>query len=93
MLYVTLFRELIKVLTYLIRISAGIPNITGNVGQTGYDNVPSGAFYQLHTSGGFQPGTFYFRDSAFDASRSNALYGASETVTPLSLATNYFIKY
>ena len=29
----------------------------------------------------------------FDASSANKLYGASSTVTPLSLATNYFIKY
>ena len=29
----------------------------------------------------------------FDASRSNTTYGSSETVTPLSLSTKFFIKY
>ena len=81
-------------------IAAGLPNITGVVyngagafiynaasgvfslgGDRSQSNVPSGT----HESCSY---TFYF-----DASRSNALYGANSTVQMSAIATNFIIKY
>ena len=42
----------------------------------------------VHGVGGAHPSITYF-----SAARSNSLYGASETVTPVSLAVQYLIKY
>ena len=81
-------------------IGAGLPNITGVVyngagafiynaasgvfslgGDRSQSNVPGGT----HESCSY---TFYF-----DASRSNALYGANPTVQMPAIATNFIIKY
>lgn len=77
----------------------GLPNITGvggsyMVGLNGVDNssgaisrtTGSGTAYRLDSGGGS-----YF-DENFDASESNAIYGASNHVTPINMAVNYFIK-
>lgn len=73
-------------------ISAGLPNITGKVGQYDTGNTIgsslSGAFYaesDTGTSGaysGWNTGTN--NKEFFDASRSNDIYGNSDTVTPPS---------
>lgn len=78
----------------------GLPNITGKFDAAdlsdNYDNnrySTSGAFYATESS---------YRDSGngsgngtainIDASRSSSIYGASNHVTPINMAVNYFIK-
>ena len=82
-----------------LRISAGLPNILGHSGTLrGADDSGNadwgGAMWRTAYPQGAQSGyTGNCSNIAFDASRSNAMYGASDTVRPLSLSTNYFIKY
>lgn len=73
---------------------AGLPNITGEIGvDDGTMNKLAGAFYRkgdydydaLSTSGG---GII----AGFDASRSSAVYGKSDTVQPASIIMMYIIK-
>lgn len=78
----------------------GLPDITGSAGQ-GIQNWSSGIAGSAN--GAFQS-TSNFRNSAqgeyasatsgftFAASRSNAIYGASQHVTPINQAINYFIR-
>lgn len=76
--------------------AAGLPNIMGQ--GTAYFTfvLPSGAVY---TDGRYvgshgESNTDYVVGSwSFDASRSNAIYGASTTVQPPSVTTLYCIKY
>lgn len=79
---------------------AGLPNIEGYLsGENAYlFNIKSmnGALYTVGkssymnagASGGTNGHGFYF-----DASRSNTIYGASNTVQPPAIALNVFIKY
>lgn len=78
-------------------IEAGLPNITGNVtgGRTSADEnlKTDGAFYitghfvkNLLGTGGLG-----FSQVAFDASRSNPIYGASDTVQPQTLKVLAYI--
>lgn len=64
-------------------IEAGLPNITGNVGRT-FAPQNSGAFYTVNTTSSAQGGSGGGVLHGFDASRSNATYGKSNTVTPAS---------
>lgn len=77
----------------------GLPNITGSSqAQDGYvrsSHAQSGAISALHeVQGSSRSGdggnTAAYFD--FDASLSNPIYGASEHVTPINQAVNYFIK-
>ncbi len=81
-------------------IAAGLPNITGTNHPYGIEgaysaySVYDGAFY-LSESTGATNGYGHTVNSAnaakeikFDASRSNAIYGASDTVQPPALAVN-----
>ena len=82
-------------------IAAGLPNITGAVGSSSAfltADSSSGAFKTdwgsafvvgVDTSQA-RTGGFGF---GFDASKSNALYGANSTVQPPAIATNFIIKY
>lgn len=74
-------------------IEAGLPNITGYV-QRFYNELP---LTEDTTSGAFSKGNGYSKTQStsweygaralnFDASKSNAIYGASETVQPPALA-------
>lgn len=74
--------------------AAGLPDITGVVGDIGVDGTISGAFY-VHSSGGkiYNGGTSADRNAGFQASRSNSIYGASTTVQPPALTMRYYIKY
>lgn len=75
----------------------GLPNITGQTqAQDGYLRNPaaSGAFQASLSGGSSRSGdggnsAAYF---TFDAGRCNAIYGASNHVTPVNQAVNYFIK-
>lgn len=69
-------------------IEAGLPNITGTTSarDSNIHGVVSGAFYE----GAAQAGLLYYQNGSspsecFDASRSNAIYGNSDTVQPPSL--------
>ena len=71
--------------------SAGLPNITGRVGNATTSGYVSGAFYS--TSGNSYG--WYGEDGYnqyFDASRSNPIYGKSDTVQPKSVTVKYIIK-
>ena len=85
---------------------AGLPNITGtfsvmgNGGSTGNMNVDtaSGAFYRIARNGwkdvfstSMNANQTYY--AGFDASKSNAMYGKSSTVTPTNTSVLYCIKY
>lgn len=72
---------------------AGLPNITGyiNVGTSFHTQDSEGALYSpfsgsVYTSGGSVQNTSY--GAGFDASHSNPIYGASDTVQPPALCVN-----
>lgn len=78
------------------RIEAGLPNITGQSGQAEYvGSNASGAFYAIPQYGSLANFADTRSTSAFgfDASRSNNIYGKSDTVQPPALTVNYVIKY
>ena len=74
---------------------AGLPNITGETGNfTFIGRIDKGAFYT--TSGaknGFMSSTNHSEYLKFDASKSNSIYGASDTVQPPALTMLPIIKY
>lgn len=73
----------------------GLPNITGNVAATNWrsSTATSGAFAESNVPGSIANYDTYDRETAsFDASRSSSIYGASNHVTPVNMAVNYFIK-
>lgn len=71
---------------------AGLPNITGNFGKV-TDPFGNGAFGNNRTQGNWGGGGGTFGNIYFDASRSNAIYGKSDTVQPPAVCVNYIIKY
>ena len=78
---------------------AGLPNITGQIlhGVTdGYSNVNNGFIgVSLYDANNRAQGKLPFRAEnwSFNASRSNPIYGKSNTVTPLSLSAKIVLKY
>lgn len=73
----------------------GLPNITAsaNVAQgQGYTYNAKGAFYDSRDGSGGNWDTAAGCRLSLDASRSSAIYGASEHVTPINQALNFFIK-
>ena len=89
-------------------ISAGLPNITGdfklrpykNNGTLVWTNNRSGAFsITEHVTGdssetvGADAGYTAFSNVAFDASKSNPIYGNSSTVQPKSYTVIYYVCY
>lgn len=79
--------------------SAGLPNITGQIGVSRYGASPSGsgAFItdEILATEYAAPGGNGIATSllGFDASRSSAIYGNSTTVQPPSVTMRYIIKY
>lgn len=66
-------------------VEAGLPNITGGFGGTQVDDIgpATGAIYTVTSYDVLQEGIGYSKMSLrFDASRSNPIYGASDTVQP-----------
>ncbi|MBS4760937.1 MAG: hypothetical protein KHX03_09600 [Clostridium sp.] len=65
-------------------ISAGLPNITGSIKLSEEENGnPQGCFYTISTNGdGVSGNSGRFRQTGFDASLSNPIYGSSTTVRP-----------
>lgn len=80
-------------------VEAGLPNITGSAtvdsgaGLMRTDSILSGAFVRGATLS-WQPSTQNYKGNAlsFDASKSNAIYGASNTVQPASYYFNIWIR-
>lgn len=84
------------------RIEAGLPNITGRFGTKSGNNGStfglkefSGCMYGSGSARGFvdSSGSPENKYANFDASRSSAIYGKSDTVQPNSVCVNYIIKY
>lgn len=74
-------------------VNAGLPNITGNTGNGSWYS-PTKAFFM----GGETVGLAYVPDKGhsavmFDASKSNSIYGSSDTVTPLTYTVRAYICY
>ena len=65
-------------------IEAGLPNITGKIGSLVAPYPTEGAFTSAVTSSTGQGGSGGVSTGYFDASKSNAIYGKSSTVTPAS---------
>ena len=84
-----------------------MPNITGVLGdinattwRKGFANstLSSGAFFTgvIQNKNGFASNSDSEQQNSgfgFDASRSNSIYGSSNTVTPLSLSCKFLISY
>ena len=73
---------------------AGLPNITGNFGCDDNPLGESGAFYkyQISTSYNVGGGTWGNWQMGFNASRSNGVYGKSNTVTPANWGLKLILK-
>lgn len=84
-------------------MNAGLPNIIGNTGTVcnigNYKDtyVTVGAIttekYPKSNSGVYSGQQYYGNVLGVNASKSSAIYGNSDTVTPSSLSTQYFIAY
>ena len=80
-------------------IEAGLPNITGTAYNIlmGLNDTPygSGALDADKTGNEGVSGSNYNRrgNITFNASKSNTIYGKSNTVQPPAIIVNYFIKY
>lgn len=76
--------------------NAGLPNITGVLGVISCNNTNrSGAFYSRSTSGNISDQMEWLttrNDIAFDASRSNHIYGNSTTVQPPSYMVRAWVR-
>ena len=73
-------------------VDESLPNIKGFVGQTGYDSIPSGAFYSTTMSGFYASGSFSFHDTRFDASLSSSIYQDNAHVQQEAIQYPYFIQ-
>lgn len=76
-------------------VEAGLPNIKAAFGGTQVDDVgpAAGAIYTVTNYNVFQEGTGYSKISLrFDASRSNPIYGASNTVQPPAYFTYTWLR-
>lgn len=74
-------------------LAAGLPNITGTFNAHTFTDTVSGAFSNGEdgTSGNYYNGAT-MPNTVFDASDSNAIYGASSTVQPPAVRFAYCIK-
>ena len=67
--------------------AAGAPNITGTFGVDSDSPSPTGAFYQDGRCNGANDWDSNNRFVRFDASRSSAAYGKSDTIQPAAIST------
>lgn len=70
---------------------AGLPNITGSFTASDYGFSYSGAFYKIGDGSGEPDRTGCGATVGFKASRSNAIYGNSDTVQPQSVNALLYI--
>ena len=85
------------------KVEAGLPNITGGNGSNPSASTGSGittdfgdgygALYSIPSGATFNAGPYRQAGLRFDASRSNAIYGGSETVQPPAFALIPQIKF
>lgn len=78
--------------------NAGLPNIKGEFGKTqtiSNDSYGNGAFECVYEEmcGDASAGATKLYHFTFDASRSNSIYGKSDTVQPPAVTMRYIIKY
>ncbi|MBO5667925.1 MAG: phage tail protein, partial [Lentisphaeria bacterium] len=80
--------------------NAGLPNILGRTNTLLYDKNMDGALYDpawsskgFNWDNGVTSENGYVGQMGFDASRSNPIYGSSDTVQPPALTMRFFIKY
>lgn len=69
-------------------IEAGLPNITGKIGTIGIGGTINGAFYRDGSGGQIENGGQNDYNVSFNASRSSAIYGNSDTVQPPAYRVN-----
>ena len=76
-------------------LAAGLPNITGkSEGCYRVNEYSDGAFYYVRESNSSLSGnTLLMQIFGFDASRSNAIYGSSDTVQPPALSLIPQLKF
>jgi hypothetical protein len=75
-------------------IEAGLPNITGQLGAIGGGpSTATGAFYDAGSSSPLANTGKGDGLAGFDASRSNAIYGKSNTVQPPAIKVRVYTKY
>lgn len=77
------------------KIEAGLPNITGKFrAKAAAGEIPGGAFYGIGNIGGGSSDNSApnYEEIGFDASKSNRIYGMSETVQPPALTLLPCIK-
>lgn len=76
----------------------GLPNITGTISGNALTTsfLAASNVFETHSWSNLQGGSSYgsgWRGFSFDASRSNTIYGASNTVQPPAVTVKYIIKY
>lgn len=74
-------------------VSAGLPNIKGEIAGNYNSGAPTGAFKEIYQGFGFNSSGTVSRGFTFDASRSSSIYGNSNTVQPSAVAVKMLIKY
>ena len=72
-------------------IQAGLPNITGSFNPGEYNPQASGAFYSTQNGSREYSSEFQGQRISLDASRSNPIYGRSNTVQPPAIKVLYYI--
>ena len=72
-------------------VAAGLPNITGTIGST-VDGLSTGAFAYLSDGGATYRTGAPSVNHSFDASRSSAIYGNSDTVQPPAIRVSWCIQ-
>ena len=100
--YILSFVNCQQFLKCRVSVSAGLPNITGYAADIIFNKIYviyGGIFKSVINNGTFwdsNKGDSYVGDRRhveLDASKANALYGKSTTVTPLSLKCKFYIKF
>lgn len=78
-------------------LAAGLPNITGSpiIGENSYSGLPEpgGAIYKANAGNSYAGSSDHDNDYyKFDASRSNSIYGKSDTVQPETIVGLWCVK-
>ena len=78
-------------------LAAGLPNITGSpiIGENSYNGLPEpgGAIYKANAGNSYAGSSDHDNDYyKFDASRSNSIYGKSDTVQPETIVGLWCVK-
>lgn len=75
-------------------MEASAPAITGQIGVIGRTGgVHNGCFYNVKTGGALYNQGEPDNVDGFDASRSSSIYGASNTIRPISRRARFMIRF